>query len=161
MQIEFGKHYGTSLEPLVLKDPVYVAWMLSVQEPGRGLQRAVAHARRLIGMFDAKPFVTPCSWSRPATRCTAYAVCASLAPWCDECDPYSQGAARGKLTEIRTYQDALNLGFSNTAPKRSMKSAVRNLARAKGLPDRVGELDAQQFFGLTSENTYYYPGCQS
>jgi hypothetical protein len=46
MQIEFGKHYGTSLEPLVLKDPVYVAWMLSVQKPSREMQRAVVEVSR-------------------------------------------------------------------------------------------------------------------
>jgi hypothetical protein len=154
MILSFGKkHAGKSLELLVLKEPDYIKWMLEQKNPGAAMKRAQDEAKRLIAKFDAMPFTENCSGHtgspHPATRCTVYGNNVR-GPywWCDACNPYQSGANPGKLQEVRSYGQALRHVASFCGGRVSdYKSLIRDLAAAKGLPSRVGEKQAQAFFG--------------
>lgn len=107
--------------------------------------------QRLIRIFDAKPFLRNCQGrdcTKPATRLTVYAdnVYAPMW-WCDDCDPYQMGAKEGKLSSIKTYQDALLHHMQFHTPKSFLKDLVKTIAAEKDLPRRVGQKDAEEFFG--------------
>jgi hypothetical protein len=82
--------------------------------------------------------------ARPLARVHVVTV-ASCFFWCDKCDPLSTGARRPRiiysLIELLQHVD-WNAG-GNRGCKRRM---VRQLAEAKGLPKRVGENQAMEFF---------------
>jgi hypothetical protein len=151
MQITFGKHAGKSLELLLLKEPDYIAWMLAQQSVYGAVKRAQDEAKRLIARFDAKPLVKDCfgrSGAHKATRCTVYGNNVT-APywWCSTCDPYLSGANPGKLQVVASYEDALaHVALWCSGRSSDYKSLIKDLARAKGLPTRVGEKQAAEFF---------------
>jgi hypothetical protein len=83
---------------------------------------------------------TRCSLSRGAVR--------PLLCWCDDCDPYELGASAGKLRIVTSYGDALQYVHTYCrGEKPALRTLIRQLAEAKGLPERVGEQQAQDFFG--------------
>ena len=67
--------------------------------------------------------------------------------WCDSCSPYSQGAALGKLAEIRTYGDAINYVIVCSFNRElDLHRLIRSIAIAKGAPEQIGETQAVAFF---------------
>jgi hypothetical protein len=150
MLISFGKHRGRSVETLVLKEPDYVQWMLSQQDPSDAFAEACEHACLLIERFDAKPLRGLCS-SPGCERPPAFASVAANGyrpVWCCElCDPFSPGDARGKFRIVRTFWDAVaHIDTTCDGRKEDLRLLVEDMARAKGLPDRVGEAEALAFF---------------
>lgn len=57
------------------------------------------------------------------------------------------GARDGKLSMIKTYHDALLHHMEFHTPKNFLKDVVKIMAIEKGLPKRVGQKDAEKFFG--------------
>src|SRR5262245_57514274 len=116
--------------------------MMSVAGATGPLARAREEAARLVRLFDRKPIVEPCGARRcenVATRCSLYS--GSVAPrwWCSECDPAQDCFSPGKLTLVRTYTEAANyVDLHCGGRKDALRSLVRELARAKGLPPRAG-----------------------
>src|SRR5438552_2009354 len=109
MFIQFGKHWGTSIELLLLKQPDYIRWMLSQQGTTRNFCEARQEACRLIRAFNEKPILKPCQnleCGNCATRATVYQGSVRPIWWCNHCDPYRLGASPGKLHIIQTYGDA-------------------------------------------------------
>lgn len=147
MWMAFGRHSGRSVEAVVLKQPDYVVWMWEQRQPGSRLSAARAKARRLIQAFDAKPFVVPCSehdCRRRATQFSVYDGSTRIVFWCRRCRPSRFG---GKVSLANTYVELVNHVLSTASGGReALRSAVRALAEAKGLPRRVGESQAQEFF---------------
>lgn len=152
IRVNFGKHNGKSVEELVLKEPRYTCWMLGVKKPGRRMAQVVREARRLIDIFDSKPFVVKCQGQgcdRPATRCVVYVRNLQPTFRCDHCSPYSSGAAAGKLSEIESYRAAHDyVGSGCRRAKKDLQVLVRYIASAKGLPKRVGKQQMRLFFTL-------------
>lgn len=149
MYLNFGKHRRKTTEVIVLKEPDYVLWMLRVEAPTAQLAAAQQSVRRLIERFDEKPIIEPCSGKcgKPATCCTVYHGSVTPRWWCDDCDPSESTFTRRKLTIVRRYGDAVwHVGESCNSRKQDLKLIIRELARAKGLPDRVGEEQAAAFF---------------
>ena len=152
MYLKFGKHSDKSVEMIILKEPAYILWILTERNPKGRLLLVKTEAQRLIRIFDAKPFSGNCQGrecTKPATRLTVYAdnVYAPMW-WCDDCDPYQMGTRDGKLSLIKTYQDALLHHIQFHTPKSFLKDLVKTIAAEKGLPKRVGQKDAEEFFGL-------------
>jgi hypothetical protein len=155
MVISFGKHRGKSPALLVLKDPSYVAWMLGQADAYGQMREAQREAARLVRRFDAKPIVEPC-WGHPtwgkrcsnlATRYSVYIGTLSLQWWCESCDEY-QVCPAGKLVVVRSYSDAVcYVGNCCGGQKGYLSRLIRDMARAKGLPERVGEAQARAFLG--------------
>lgn len=149
MAISFGPERGKSVEITMLKRPDFISWTLGA-ESGPAAQLALT-ARSLMVKFDSKPILKSCDGrgcSSQATRCTVYQNNV-FTPywWCDSCDPYSNGALPGKLQVIRTYNDALKHVTQYCQGSRAdCRQLIIELARAKGLPKRVGETQAQAFF---------------
>jgi hypothetical protein len=67
--------------------------------------------------------------------------------WCDDCDPYQMGSRDGKLSLIKTYYDAFLHHNMYRTPKSALKDLVKTIAMEKGLSKRVGQKDAEEFFG--------------
>ena len=57
------------------------------------------------------------------------------------------GARDGKLSSIKTYQDVLLHHMLFHRPKSFFKDLLKTIAVNKGLPKRVGQKDAEEFFG--------------
>lgn len=149
MQATIGKHAGTAMEVLMLKQPGYINWLLDY--PACGLLAPMKQeAIRLVNVFDVKSFADPCTaegCATYATRMTVYAESVVPMFWCDQCDPYRLGAKPGQLNVIRTYQQALaHVTNSCYMRKASYREIVLKMAHAKGLSDRVGVREAEAFF---------------
>ena len=146
MKLTFGKHKGKSVEIVVLKEPEYAMWILRKERAGEPLAHIRKEVRRLINVFDSKPFTCKCygCHGNTATRFSLAHPSPSAYWWCDECNPRSMGCD-GPLSVGQTYQQAMQyaelcLGKDHT------KGLMRDLAEAKGLPKRVGEKQAEEFF---------------
>ena len=151
MNITFGIHKGKSIGSLVLKKPDYVHWLLPNVDCGAAMLAAIDEASRLIAIYNAKPIQKPChgkNCTSQATCCTVYMKNVSTPSWwCDSCDPYQEGASVGKLQLISTYEDALAHIISYCDGRKApLHALIKILAKAKGLPDRVGEKQVSEFF---------------
>jgi hypothetical protein len=145
MLIETGRHALRTTQLVVLKRPDRVQWLLR-NYPDNKL---VPDFELLIEIFDLKPLLETCY------RCERQAVCASVACgtgrglhfWCDHCNPYGTGARSGSLGVVHTFEDALrHADRTCEARRRAKRDLVKGLARAKGLPARVGARQAEAFF---------------
>lgn len=150
MRISFGKHDGKSIEAMVLKEPAYVDWMLRSQNPSSHMAAACEEAQRLIGIFNAKRILRPCTsrdCGNAGARFSVYQENVDLVPWCAGCDPYDLGARSGKLAVIQSYDQAIQYVKSwCSARDGDMRKIIREMASAKGLPSRVGDTQAEEFF---------------
>jgi len=151
MIISFGKHQGTTVALAVLKDPDYILWLLGQQGATGPLASVRIEAGHLISVFDAKPIKDACrghNCQNQAVRFSAYhGGLVDLYPWCDTCDEHQAGAMRSRLSIVKTYMQALNHVDSYFGSRRAdYQRIIRNIASAKGLPDRCGEKQAQAFF---------------
>lgn len=150
MIITIGKeHKGKSVEIVVLKEPDYTMWVLHKEDAGQQLAFIQKEVRRLISIFDSKPFTCKCYGCQRSTATRFSLAHPSPSPywWCDKCSPRSMGCD-GLLSVGRTYREAmqyagLRLGKDLTG------GLIRDLAEAKGLPKRVGEKQAEIFFSKT------------
>lgn len=96
-KMSFGKYQGKSVAYVVLKDFEYFIWMYQNNMSNRP---EYTEALRLLQILDAKPFYQKCYSCRQkaAVKFSLYhGGVASPSFFCEECDPYSQGAIRGKL----------------------------------------------------------------
>lgn len=154
--VTFGKHSGKSVELIVLKFPDYVRWMNRRKNKAGRLQKAMSVALKLIKQFDNKPFVERCcgpGCKNLATRCSLYRD-SVIEPywWCDECDHYAFGARPGHLAVVSTYVQAIKHVGSYCPDKPApYRTLIRELAKAKGLPPRLGEKQALEFFKSDDE----------
>jgi hypothetical protein len=156
MIIEFGKYKGMSVELLIFRDPGYANWICN--QPGRvgKLAEAKAHARKLARLFDRKPFVAECSGRNCKNIATRFSVFkdAHLNPvwWCNDCDPYSLCAGPGQLAVLSRFVRAIDhVEMYGGGKRATFKSLIREFGTAKGLPRRVGEKQAQEFFKSDEE----------
>ena len=104
--------------------------------------------RRLVRLFDAKPFESSCRrCENTATRASAYRGAPGLLFWCDDCDPYADGAIPGKLVIVRTYAQAItHIDQSGDGYRQWKNDIIRSLAEAKGCPRRLTPKAAIEFF---------------
>lgn len=145
MVLRYGPHAGKSTELVVLKFPDWVQFYIQNNRNSRVGGELVSLIRR----FDELEFAKKCFQCKSrATRSSLYAGNAEDAMyWCDECDPYSLAAPQGKLVLITKYNEALGFVANRCGDKRGEKrDVIRRLAEAKGLPKRLGEKSAAQFF---------------
>lgn len=146
MDLHFGKYEGKTTQLLVLKEPQYVHWLLG-SNPSGPLLAAKSQVIKHIAAFDAKPFTTRCFGCKaPAVLCTVYDKTVSPMWWCSSCDPYQQGAVKGRLTELRTYRDALSYVEWHCEKRTSdYRELIKSMGQAKGMPGRVGASQAASF----------------
>jgi hypothetical protein len=150
MSVPFGRQRSHSAAKLLLDDPAYVVSVLREPEPQGRLARLRDEVCRLIDRFDARPICVPCrapGCGRRATRCSVYRDSVRPVWWCDECDPYQEGATPGALRLLSRYLEAVaHVEWSGNGRRSDLRFLVRELARARGLPGRVGAAEAEAFF---------------
>lgn len=145
MKLTFGKYKGMSVETIVLKHPDYAMWLLSKTDAGEPLAHIRKEVACLIRIFDSKPFVCRCyRCHKTATRFSLAHPSPSVYWWCDECSPRSMGCD-GLLSVGYTYEEAMQ--YAGLALRKDhTRGLIRDIAEAKGLPLRVGEKQATEFF---------------
>jgi hypothetical protein len=147
MRFQTGKYAGKTYETVLLKNPDFAEWMIGNHSDGTTAKQF----RALIAIFDRKPFTEKCSCGKRATRASTYRGIPSLMFWCDRCPPHSSGAEASKLGTITTVREALDhINWSANGHRQWKRDIVRSLAQAKGLPKRVGEKQAMDFFSKAS-----------
>ena len=150
--IEYGPHKGRTAKFVFLWSPDYVSRIVIAPPlPNADLRALADEFRRLMPVFDAKPILTKqCSGDGCERRATCVSVYRdnvySLRWWCDDCNPYQTGADRKKLQTIRTYMEAI-LHVRNFCNNRRVdcRDLVDELAKAKGLPEKYGAIEAETF----------------
>ena len=151
MNISFGVHNGRSYEYLVLKEPYYCSWICTVKNPTGPMPQAICEVRRLIEIFDNKPFICKTCFAKGcevrATRFSVYVGNSGLDWWCGGCSPYQSHVPFGKLYLPNTYYSALDYVHQELGgSKKYCKNIIKEMAIAKSLPARCGESQAQAFF---------------
>jgi hypothetical protein len=145
MRFQSGKHEGKTTEQVFLKFPDWAASNMW-KHPDTKHSREF---RQLRNKFDAKPLKVRCHGrcGKIATRASAYLSSPTLKVWCEDCNPDQSGSSTGKLTMVRTFDDAVDhIGRTARGNRHATRKIVRALAKAKGLPVRVGEKEAKGFF---------------
>jgi hypothetical protein len=151
VQVTFGKHVGKSVELLMLKEPAYIKWVLDQQSPTGAMAKVKLHIQQLIQVFDKKSFAGKQCWAetcvKPATRFSVYLGNLDPCWWCNTCDEYQRGANPGKLQTPINYQSALQHVKNYCKGRKSdYTGIIKMISQAKGLPSRVSETKAQEFF---------------
>jgi hypothetical protein len=150
MLLTFGKHFGRLLEAVVLKEPAYVRLMLSYEGANGPLARAQEEALRLIEIFDARPFLLPCTnpdCHRTATCCWLFYYSFSPKWWCGKCDLPQTLPCPDLLYLFGTYGAAASYIETAYYPREEgMRRLIRLMAEAKGLPEGFTDRAAEEFF---------------
>jgi hypothetical protein len=149
MKAPLGKHKDKLMDVIILKEPSYVSWLLDQSAAG-GLLAMKNEAKSLISKFDNKRYTVMCSGHdcmSSATRLSVYLDNVTPFWWCNHCDPYEKGANPGKLQIFSKYSDALH-HVKNYCNGKSThyKKIIKEMAKAKGLPNRAGDAQAKYFF---------------
>jgi hypothetical protein len=145
MIFKSGRYEGKSYAWVLLRHADYAGWLLA-RDPD---SFAAGELARLRDRFDAKPFVRTCRRCRgEATRASAYRGETWLEFWCEDCNMHSAGAIPGRLTEVRTFDDALaHLRWTGNRSRADRAEIVKRLAAAKGCPERLTQAGAEGWLG--------------
>nr|WP_316640035.1 hypothetical protein [uncultured Roseateles sp.] len=150
VEVNFGKHCGMSIGALMLNEPKYAYdYVLKAKSPEGPLIILRQQVVALVHTFNAKPLLRCCEG-----RCGRKATCGmgrkgvlSMSWWCDHCDAHRNLSVRpGMLKYVASYQEALEYANSCTRSNLGWSRVVRQLARAKGLPERMTEKAVLEFF---------------
>jgi len=144
MLLKSGRHPGKTTEYVILVCANDASYIID-QHPDGVIGKEY---RRLRKIFDAKPFVSDCyRCGETATRVSAYRGSPRLMLWCNECDPYSQGASAGKLDIFTSFDSAIaHVDYTCNGVRAFKNMIVKDLAEAKGCPKRVTRKAALEFF---------------
>lgn len=140
MRMSFGKYRDKTVAYILLTDYEYFLWMHNQNMSNKPEYK---EALRLLNILDKKPFIVRCYHCKDkiATQFSLYdGGVAEPYFFCDECDPYSMGAMRGKLSSYRSIMNVrcLYKGYLNTL--------IKMVAQAKGCPKRKTEEALNQYF---------------
>lgn len=142
MAIVYG-HGRFSAEAMVIRDPDEVRKVLTRVPQTDGFARYQDELADAVRRFDAVRFEVRCQaegCKRRAKWASVYKQTPRCRWWCKRCDPCEGGVAPDKLAAIRTYADAMYYVAAHCNGRAAdLKALVRELARAKGLPDRATE----------------------
>jgi hypothetical protein len=149
-KLTFGKHQGKTVSELVFTQPGYISWILDKPDCMGALLGFQKSAQSLVAHFNAKPMTCYCRGQgciAPASRASVYKGTLDSMYWCDDCNPYQTGANPGRLFFIRSYRDVLMCVSLNLNGRASYQvQMIRELARAKGAPERMTEKARSAFF---------------
>lgn len=146
MRIQTGKNAGKLSEVVFLKTPDLAQWMMK-KAPENGL---TTDFKRLKRIFDKKPITEEVCYgcNDTAVRASAYEKTSSLYFWCGDCEPYDSGARSGTLSIVTSFDSLMNhADFACQGNRTIKRNLVKHFSEAKGLPKRVTEKVAQEFFG--------------
>lgn len=151
MIINFGKkHKDKSTELVLLKDPDYVKWIISIDDPYGNLLNVAIDFTRLINLFDEKKIkgkrCNKCN--KRATRISlSKGGVRSLKTWCAKCDPYRDNSNSGKISFKPHYLVALKYVKKYCGGKKSAYPLIiRRIAHLKGLPSHANKWQKEHFF---------------
>jgi hypothetical protein len=150
MIIGFGKYRGQPAESVLLAHPDYVMWALAQDAETGPLAHLSREFGRLIDHFNSLPFIVSCvgeGCDRTAMCCTLHQRAVVPYFWCSSCNPLAERNPPAKLVRVGTYHEACYYVCAHCNNRKTdMVRLIRQLAQAKGLPDRVGEREAIAFF---------------
>ncbi|RFB53691.1 hypothetical protein [Bacillus thuringiensis] len=142
MHMSFGKHRDKEVAWVLLKDPGYFKWM---QQKGMQQKSEYQFMLEILKRLDSKPYSKvrcygTCNGSNTPTRLSLYKGMFNFEYWfCDECDPYSQGANLGTLSTINKYDEFIRHSQSELL--------INVFCNAKAVPNRKTKNALKQYFG--------------
>lgn len=141
VDMSFGKHKDKAVAWLLLTKPDYFMWM---KQKGMQDKPEYRFMLNLVQKLNSKPFNKAkcngtCNGANTPTRLSLYKGIFNLEYWfCDECDPYSQGAMSGTLSTVSKYEDIIR--------HRQSQTLIKTFSRAKGVPERKTKKALQEYF---------------
>jgi hypothetical protein len=160
MKITVGKDKGTEIHELFFSNPKFIGWALHETNPGTRLFYCITEMKRLIDIFDKKPFEIKCfgrDCTKKSTRLTAAkGNIQSYFFWCNKCDPFQMGATPGKIASLSTYLQATSFVTRYcSGRKKDYVYIIRKMAQAKNIFEkRLTQQQIESCFGITpTQNT--------
>ena len=145
MQVPCGKHENLTVELLLLRDPRYVLSIIRTVTAGP-LSPIRAELKRLISVFNSKPLqVKCCDCGAPATCYSVWQGGLDL-EWRCGCYRPNNNVLGEKILVLSYYLETVLYAKTYLSWRSDASKLVRTVARAKGLPVRVGKKQAQAFF---------------
>lgn len=143
MEFSFGKYRGKPVATVLFDHPDYFRWMKKEKMTHK---KEYVFALDLIKKFNAMPFShAKCSGKKSCENIPTYMTLYKGSYndmafyFCDECDPYSQGAVSGALSQVRTFEKAITVtGY---------RELLADMLRGKGLVPPRTKAKWKQFFG--------------
>lgn len=141
------RHRGKLIEKLIITEPVYIGWLLSVGVFPR-YRAAEKHIRWCIKRFDEKPLVVRCQskgCTHSATRFTLYPNSPIPHYWCDCCQPESDAAS---LISASTFKEIFHIlkVWCAKSNRNFGRMLLRDIATAKGMPRTLTEKAVVDWF---------------
>jgi len=148
-KITFGKYKGKTVKSLMMKQPVYIGWILSQKDLSGPLAVLKDEVIRLIKIFDSKPIQRYCKICDAEAKYCGVSQRSVFNPYwyCDECDPYAKDIIKTELEFIRSYREAIDHCERYSVNKKSALIFIKAIATAKGLGKRLGKKELDEFFG--------------
>ncbi len=140
--MSFGKYRDKEVAWVLLKDPGYFKWM---QQKGMQNKSEYKFMLEILKRINSKSYSKvrcygTCNGSNTPTRLSLYKGMFNIECWfCDECDPYSQGATPGTLNTISKYDEFIRHSQSELL--------IKVFCNAKGVPNRRTKNALKQYFG--------------
>ena len=108
-----------------------------------------------MNIFDRKTFLRKCTGCKEKLAIRASFCDDNSIPWwwCNECEPDLIETLKGKIDIVITYTQAFNYIRNYCGGRKGdFNYLIHLLAEAKGLPKRVGEKQAKEFFVSNSKS---------
>ncbi len=160
MNIEFGKYKGKCVELLFFNEPNYIKWILKQRNTFGVFKEVQGEIEALVELFDKMDFQVKCDGKdccNYATYCTVYETnVKSINWWCSDCNPRQLCAIPWRLHRISKYKEVLEHADIFKASKSDYKQLMRTIGEAKGLPLRLGEKQAVNFFDEYEDKIYMH-----
>ena len=153
------RHRGEPTELVVLSDPYYVKLLLDYRNPEGDMPEVRQDFLRLIFMFDRKKLIPLCpNCNEPAELLAFYKGTHFHEPWCGNCIPFWMRDHEMFMDIFCDYFSALEYVDDFCRGDRFFyKMIIRNIAKAKGLPNSFGTAEAAEFFRLEGEDQFKNP----
>lgn len=141
MDMSFGKHKDKAVAWVLLTKPDYFLWMKKKELQDK---KEYQFMLDLLKIFNSKPFNKvkcngACNGANTPTKLSLYRGNYNLEYWfCDECDPYSQGAMNGTLSTVSNYQDIIG--------HKQSEFLIKAFCLAKSVPERKTKKALKEYF---------------
>jgi hypothetical protein len=149
------RHRGEPADLVVLSDPFYVKRTLDFRNPEGDMPEVRQDFLRLIALFDQKSLLPMCrNCNEPAKLLAFYKGTLFFEPWCGTCIPHWMISQECRFDTFCDYMSALEYvdDFCH-GEKFFYRMVIRNIAKAKGLPDKIGPREAVDFFAPEAVQT--------
>lgn len=147
------------LELIVLTDPYFVKCLLDKRSPNFEELELKKKLKLLMARFDEIKFTDSCHRCiKPAKYVAFFNGTFFSELWCGDCSPFWLENFAGSMDIFSTYRCALDYAAKYCRDDRMLfRALILQIARLKGLPEKLDAKEAIAFFRLTAESDVQRP----